>query len=102
MVVRYESLIDDPAGMAEAALQLLGIDGEPDPEQLRGVLDSANRSTLNDHFWRGEAGNWRNLLLPQDARRIYEAHEEVFIDLGYEVEDTGLTRPRAIANYLST
>ncbi len=55
-------------------------------------IEANRRTARNSHFWMGEPGLWRRLILTDDAKRIRDAHKAVFDLHGYQVDpDYSLT-----------
>ncbi|WP_158554710.1 sulfotransferase domain-containing protein [Methylovirgula sp. 4M-Z18] len=84
--LRYE---DGVADIERTVLQVARYLGE-DIGASRAWLDHASLPKMqalpNHHGWQGRPGLWRELILPQDALRIYLHHRNVFRRLGYSIE----------------
>lgn len=79
--------------------------GEEPALPIDDVLERVDFGSLrseaaDQHFWQGQPGGWQRLLTPRTARRIQEAHSNVFELLGYSAE-TGVrtSRRRARAHW---
>jgi hypothetical protein len=87
-VSRYEELVADPETSLAKLVGALG-------EQFRIPFQDAVRAHTIDrlrpysvhHFWRGQAGLWRSLIIGDYQQQIFERHRDVFDLLGYEVDD---------------
>ena len=98
LVVRYEDMLADPvptfAGVAKHLRQ------KPTPEQIAEAValssfdelrdaeiaagDFRERSERADRFFReGRAGEWREKLKPEQARRIEDTHRDMMSKFGY-------------------
>ncbi len=100
--VRYEDLVADPVGELD---RLVGITGVLRRGSTEGAVDRSRIERLrptcpNQHFWRGQPGLWRSLLLPDHARAIVRSHAPVFGALGYDCDpDPGLSEWSARDNW---
>ncbi len=89
LVVRYEDLVADTAGELTRLLMCLGATPRQPLDEVVakhqfGELRSRDQSSF--HFWCGKPGNWRNLLVADQARTIAEAHADTLAQFGYTVE----------------
>lgn len=100
--VRYEDLVADTVKTLQ---QLTRAIGRSPAGPLRDViavnsLENARRTSLNNHFWQGRPGLWRQLLTASQVRTIQSAHAEVFATLGYDCDaDRSLSGRAARANW---
>jgi hypothetical protein len=101
--VRYEDVVRDPVGQLERLVETIGV---APGAAMRDVIDSCRIEKLrptcpNQHFWQGQPGLWRDLVLAGHARAIAEYHKEAFQALGYRCEpDRGLSEHAARQNWL--
>jgi hypothetical protein len=90
--VRYENLVSEPAQTLEAACARLGSFRTGIHETVRALtLDKLRPTSQNDHFWQGRPGLWQELLPPDTAAAIAQAHAAKFAALGYSTERRVLT-----------
>jgi hypothetical protein len=88
--VRYEELVTDPGRALKDVMSRCG----PTSRELGGVLerhtiDRLRPTAQNNHFWKGQPGNWRAHVPMESARRIRAAHTAVFDALGYDLQPYG-------------
>ncbi|MEP6535447.1 MAG: hypothetical protein ABJF23_09035 [Bryobacteraceae bacterium] len=100
-VVRYEELVMETE---ETLMRTLASLGQEPIESLTEVVRSNSLERLRPygehHFWRGEPGLWRRLIIPEFRRQIYERHRELFQLWGYDVaEDGDLSLSEARSNW---
>jgi aryl sulfotransferase len=111
-LVRYEDLQIDTAAMLRRALQFAG-QAATDDELWRAVrfadfarlkqqeeemgFKEAPRQLGARFFRRGEAGGWRDELMPDQAARIVAAHGTLMRQLGYDVTLAPLAAPSGTA-----
>ncbi|WP_143392854.1 sulfotransferase domain-containing protein [Fimbriiglobus ruber] len=86
--LRYEDTVADPVA---AVGRLAVIFGPPHQENLNALakqlsMESLRQGSLNNHFWQGRPGIWRDLLPAAEAREIAAAHAESFATLGYDCD----------------
>lgn len=102
LVVRYESLVQDPSG------QLSMVCGALQPAPIEAVRYAVEANTLekqrgavaNQHFWRGQPNLWQQLLTAREAIRIAESHQPFFETFGYACDPhADLTEQDAHANW---
>ncbi|MDF3838085.1 sulfotransferase domain-containing protein [Cupriavidus basilensis] len=82
--VRYEDLVSDTTGVLCTIAEVIG---EP-ASGLAEIVDSLSIENLrltssNQHFWKGQPGLWRNLILPDFAEEIYQVNQGSFEKPGY-------------------
>jgi hypothetical protein len=95
--VKYESMLEDPAGVFKEAMRFAG--WPVSPEEARQAADRAAFEKLRAQerargfreapahgpfFRRGRAGGWREVLTTGQARRIEIDHGAVMARFGYE------------------
>lgn len=100
--VRYEALRHDPVGGLGRIAAALGGPTAMSVEAAVAAngIEKLRPTTTNHHFWQGEAGLWRRLLLPDIAREIAAAHADLFARYGYECDpDDDLRAVDARANW---
>ncbi len=101
--VRYEDLVGDPVGQLERLVEMIGVVPH---RSMRAAIDSCRIEKLrptfpNQHFWRGQPGLWRALVLAGHARAIADFHRDTFQALGYGCEpDPHLSERAARRNWL--
>jgi hypothetical protein len=82
--VRYEDFVADPTGQLA---RLTGTYGPPRADLAavvaRNTIAQLSRTALNNHFWKGQPGLWRELLPAAEAREIAAAIQPVLDRLGY-------------------
>ncbi len=88
--VRYEDLVTDTRTHLARLVTVLGPPMQPD---LDAIIDfhrvdrfRGRSATMLHHAWNSQAGSWRQLLPAPQARRIFEAHADVFERLGYSCD----------------
>jgi hypothetical protein len=100
--LRYEELTGDTRHGLEQIVEALGEAPVASVEEVLTdvTFDALQREATNVHFWQGRADGWRSLLTPRIARKIEQAHREVFVTLGYEVDpDPDLSKRAARARW---
>jgi len=100
--IRYENLVEDPVGSLR---QLIGHAGMLPVRSLREAVQNQRfdnwKASNPVHFWKGQPGLWRRVLLAGDARAIAARHERIFATLGYTVDaDDTLTADTAERNWV--
>ncbi len=97
-MVRYEDMLADPTPTFTAIARHLR--QKPTPEQIAEAIalssfqelqqaevaagDFRERSERADRFFReGRAGEWRDKLTPEQARRIEDKHHDMMTKFGY-------------------
>jgi hypothetical protein len=87
VVVRYEDLVADTPGTLATILERMRL------QPVYSLDTIAANHTLEQlrplgrhHFWRGQAGVWKQLITPDICTRIQERHRIVFGGLGYNCE----------------
>jgi hypothetical protein len=102
LVVRYESLVQDPIRQLSLVCDALR------PAPVEAVQYAANANTLekqrslvaNQHFWQGQPNLWKQLLTARTAIRMAEGHKLFFETFGYGCDpDSNLTDQDADANW---
>jgi len=99
--VRYEDLLENPAGTFAQVLEFMG--WKTDRERLVAAVQAADFKNLwrqeEEHgfteasqkaerfFRHGTAGHWRNVLTSGQAARIESDHGETMRAMGYEAAD---------------
>jgi len=102
--IRYEDLVADAVGGLRHLVERIGV---LPVRSLREVVENQRFDNLRDafnpvHFWKGQPGLWRSLLLAADARAIAASHEAIFATLGYPLDpDDALTVDGADQNWAS-
>lgn len=95
-VVRYEDMLADPMGQAKRVLETLGLYVEG-PEMAKAVGRASFKSLQrleqeqgfkerkgeSPFFRAGTAGQWREVLSPEQAQRVVDANGEMMSRLGY-------------------
>jgi hypothetical protein len=85
--VRYEDLVHDTAGQLAGVAASLGVQVRQTPQQVAANATAEHLRSVSVHMlyhvWQGKTGLWRQFLPARDARRIYDAHADVFRTLGY-------------------
>ncbi len=101
--VRYEDLVRDPAGQLAALAEVFG------PPRCESVADAVaacamgelRKQSLNNHFWKGKPGLWRDLLPAGEAGELAAALAPVLARLGYEIDpDPALDAGAADRNWV--
>ncbi len=101
--VRYEDLVADPAGQLTALAGALG------PPRCASVADAVaacamgelRKDSLNNHFWKGRPGLWRDLLPAAEAGELAAALAPVLARLGYDIDaDPALDAGAADRNWV--
>jgi hypothetical protein len=82
----YESLVDDPTAALGRIVDGLGQEPLVSPAQAVEVVDFGRlrEEATNQHFWKGRAGLWTELVPTRYALDIACAHPEM-LQLGYSV-----------------
>jgi hypothetical protein len=102
LVVRYESLVQDPIRQLSLVCDALR------PAPVEAVQYVAHANTLekqrslvaNQHFWQGQPNLWKQLLTARTAIRMAEDHKPFFETFGYGCDpDSNLTDQDADANW---
>lgn len=95
--IRYEDLVADTAGALERVVEQVGVAPLiPVGEVVEAHTLEHLRKKEGAHHWQGRPGLWRSLLTPRVARRIAEAHADLFEDYGYSCDpDEALDDDRA-------
>ena len=83
--VRYEDLVADPAGQLAAIAEHVG------PPRCGSVADVVAECSIerlrplavDNHYWKGRPGLWRELLPPAEAEEVAAAIAPVLDRLGY-------------------
>ncbi len=100
LLLRYEDMLADPAAAFVALARFTGLDASPDLVQktvtatsfqsLQAVEASTGfgeRMAAQKAFFRqGQAGAWRKNLGAEQAERLWNAHRDVMLRLGYGVD----------------
>lgn len=85
--VRYEDLVRDPLQGLQPVLEALGPVLTPLAQVLPTVsIDRLRQTSVNNHFWKGQPGHWRELLPMDTARLIQATQADLFRCLGYSVD----------------
>jgi hypothetical protein len=86
--LRYEDLVRDTAAGLAAAFDRFGPPRCPSVEEVIAgcTLDTLQRGSVNNHFWRGRPGLWRELLPAAEADKIAAAVAPVAAALGYDLD----------------
>ena len=85
LMVRYESLLADPATSISAMLRFLG--AREDAEIMTELIESTSfaRSAGKGGFFRkGRSGDWANHFTADDVARFKRLAGDLLIELGYE------------------
>lgn len=100
-VVRYEDLVADTEETLRRTLISLGCQAAvPLNEVVQSNTIDRLRPLGPKHFWRGEPGLWRRLIVPEFRRPIYECHKKLFQLWGYDCAgERELTAVEARANW---
>jgi Sulfotransferase domain len=101
--VRYEEMVANPEAQWERLVSLLGPPrGQSFAEVLAETsLERQRRYSINNHFWKGQPGLWRELLPPAEAEEIFGSLQWCFDALGYVCDpDPNLDACRADANWV--
>jgi hypothetical protein len=96
-VLRYEDMIERPEATFGAVASFLGL--RPPPNRLRRAIERSRfnelrkaeevqgfkeRSDFAERFFReGRAGQWREVLTPEQVQRVVDAHRPVMERFGY-------------------
>ncbi|GIW85769.1 MAG: hypothetical protein KatS3mg108_0093 [Isosphaeraceae bacterium] len=88
VVVRYEAFVADPAGALADAVARIG------PARAADLADVAARHTMaeqrrrhvNNHFWMGRPGLWRELLPAPEAAQLAAACQASLTAFGYQAD----------------
>ncbi len=102
--MRYEDIVLDPAG--ELA-RISAAFGPPRCESVDNVIRGCSLNhlrvdSLNNHFWKGQPGLWRQLLPAAEAAEIAAALAPICETLGYTCDaDPNLTAAQADRNWVS-
>jgi hypothetical protein len=85
--VRYEDLVQEPAGTLASLAALLHLEPRRPIAQVVAELDistiRAGYDVWHYHYWQGRPGLWRSLLPAQLANQIAAMQRPVFETLGY-------------------
>jgi hypothetical protein len=97
---RYEECVKEPLNCFRSLCTELG--GEPG--DISAILQKFTvayfRDNAGQHGWQGRPSLWRELIPWDHARSIYQHHQRVFEDLGYELgTPTCLSLAQATANW---
>ena len=94
---KYESLVDDATGELGRIVDALGEEPLVHPAKAVEVVSFARlrEEATNEHFWKGRAGLWTELVPTRYALAIGSAHPEM-LELGYSV---GVDAPTARARW---
>ena len=101
--VRYEDLVADTAGQLAALAEVFG---PPRCESLAGAVAACamgqlRKQSLNNHFWQGKPGLWRDLLPAPEAGELAAALAPVLTRLGYGIDpDPALDAGAADRNWV--
>jgi hypothetical protein len=84
--VHYEDLLADPHTELTRLLQFCGVDVGPATldEIIEANLISGQRTSEGGHRRKGVAGDWKNVLTPEDVALFDELAGELSTDLGYD------------------
>ena len=101
LVVRYEDLLADAAGVLGRVVRFLGLGGQAgDGERIRRAAECADFAGLarqenrdgfreampSSRFFRsGKQGEWRRYLTPEQVRAVSDAHEPTMASFRYSV-----------------
>ena len=102
--LRYEDMVADPLGGLYDLTDRFGPLRGPDPQELLETcsLRQSRTASVNNHFWKGQPGHWRELLPAAEADEILAAVRPVCDALGYDaVPDEALTATQADANWVA-
>ena len=104
VTLTYENLVANPASELERVIQLLAARPRlPVAAAVAAATLSQMRgsSGARHHFWQGNPGHWKRLLVADAAEAIAVAQAPVFAGLGYVCEpDRHLTRSQADALWI--
>lgn len=83
--VRYEDVVRDPAGQLAALAEQVG---PPRCESVAAVvaacsLDNLKKQAVDNHYWKGRPGLWRELIPAAEAGEIAAALAPLLAQLGY-------------------
>ncbi|OWK43647.1 hypothetical protein FRUB_03246 [Fimbriiglobus ruber] len=81
--VRYEEVVAGPVTGLAPLVAAVGPPAEPFGAASNFTLDRLRSTSVNNHFWQGRPGLWRELIPAAEAREIAAAHAETFATLGY-------------------
>ncbi|MFO0951010.1 MAG: sulfotransferase [Isosphaeraceae bacterium] len=104
LLVRYESLVDDPFSGLTTLTRKLGRVQDVDVRRAveSNTIERLRASHNAIHFWQGKPGQWKRLLPGETARRIASAHWKSFQAFGYACDpDPSLGSDEAEANWRS-
>lgn len=104
--VRYEDLLADGVGtMGRVAREIAAPTVRPVEEAVAACSIDALRTRARHylhHMWKGQPGQWRELVPPRVARAVADAHADYCRLLGYPCDpDESLTDAQADANWLA-
>jgi hypothetical protein len=92
ITLRYEDVVAHGLRAFEDICLKLG----HEPRRLQQAFEKFNLGYFqleNQHGWQGRPGIWRDLIVADDARAIFERHRQVFEALGYGVDPHGTLSP---------
>jgi hypothetical protein len=86
--LKYEDLVADPPAVLAAVEDAVGPRRVADLEPILNDLSIGNlrKTTLNNHFWKGKPGLWRELIPAAEAAEIADGLRPVLDRLGYAVD----------------
>lgn len=86
VVVRYEKLVEDTAGVLERLTCSIAPPLTPTDDAIkRTAFVTLKQLSPNGHYWKGSPGLWRSLFTQRNAEMIRTAHYELFDELGYDL-----------------
>lgn len=101
--VKYEDLVADTAGVMVDVTGRIAPIRCPSPGEAVAAcaMESLRRESVNNHYWKGKPGVWRELLPAAVVREIVPAIAPVLEHLGYDaVPDPALTPADADRNWV--
>jgi hypothetical protein len=101
--IRYEEMVAHPEAEWQRLVSLLGPPrGQSFAEVLAETsLERQRRYSINNHFWKGKPGLWRELLPSGEANEIHGSLQWCFETLGYVCDpDPNLHAATADANWI--
>ena len=102
--VRYDDLLNDPAGQLAAILRTFGLHARKPPTEVAAKSTPTDIQAQNVHMlfhvWQAKTDPWRQFLPAPTADRIWAAHRAVFETLDYACEpEASLSAAKAQANW---
>lgn len=102
--IQYEELVRNPVGELGRLVTVFSPESNPNLSDIvaRHNLSELRITSLNNHFWKGTPGHWRQFLPTEIAREIFDSQRDLFQTLGYACDpDPNLTNSQADRNWIA-